>query len=421
MRPLRPGRRVSQHHSLTHRMKTASSRVVLFLGDDLRVEDCPALSSADDTTQTLVPAFNPAGLPTRITSANPEVLASALLTLKQQLQGLGSDLVILSGPTDVALDELKKNMGGPCTVCTAQEDDGPSASSSGHVAVAVRGKEFDANYRRWANGRVATPMQPAPRSLPPLPPGIRPGSLPTAEELRSALQLFRSVSSGDEVSPRPSSSWDALQSSVEEEDRARPEARLQSALASSGCEPLELLDAYLCQPGLEAQQQRGEGAALEGALERYAQAVEAAPDAAAKAAAAGRLVGEAAEALEGPAMPGASFKALIGPWMEVGAISPRMVAERAAGARLHAALLPQRAAAALRASELQEFHALLRWDTLYLPTQSPFPLLSLTPHCDARFFTQHCRRRPGEAGGGRRCSAEHGAWDFCRFGTIQFI
>ena len=347
---------------------------VLWFKNDLRVIDHPGLQTVAHL-EHLTPCYllDPAlltGLASR--PAGPEVLVSALSVLRTQLRAMGSDLVVRVGPCGDALRDLaaassgQPSSGGEAyegTLIVAEEEvgrvgshnivealgalsgsadsvdemdasgpqDGGRSSNTVHLwqsPMAWESSNFEMNYRLWAdNGRrgPTSKLMEAPSSLPPLPPGISPGDIPTAAQLRD---LLRSATLQHQTSGSGSTrELHALQARIEDQAFSSPESQHVASIASTNAEPSEILSAYLSATSAGSDD-----------LPKLQQ-----------------LVSSAAVALELPSAPGSSFKAILGPWMELGALSRRQILEGASGHQGRSPL-PGRAAAAVRAVEVHEFH-----------------------------------------------------------------
>ena len=355
--------------------------------------------------------------------AGPEVLAATLASLRRQLRALGSDLVLRDGPCDAVLRQLTVELaagdptasgagtgtgagmgtGAAATVLVAEDEALRGTWAEERVAEALAGAphltrssgdrssngaapasplyrsllyraaaawdeaHFDMNYRRWeashggsAGGSLRLPL-PALSSLPPLTAGgagrLEPGEIPTAGQLRDLLRIHRvakeaavTAAAASSSTPRGGNgsvsdgSLQALQTSIDAQAAGSAEARLISAIADLSPDPLQLLAAYLLTEHTSLSQVAAGGTEAELRLR----------------------VGAAAEALEPPSAPDASFKAVVGPWMELGALSRRRVLQRAAAAERDGGgssgagvLQAQRVVAAKRGASVSEFHSQL--------------------------------------------------------------
>ena len=290
------------------------------------MDDHPRLAHANVAQLTPLYVVDPAVLLHEerllLRPGGPEVLSAALASLRSQLRTLGSDLVVRCGPTESILRQLASETGAlpPTPVphgagdaaATGLEDAVvmEASSSQGSPAAAAVWDEsrFIMNFRQWAlrKGQAATAVA-APTSLPPLPPSLSlaPGDIPTPDQLRELLGQQR-IEEGDTQGPETFSN---LQRSIEGATAGSPEARFVSDIASICLDPLDVLDAYLSSAEAKATRSAQEGLPLPVMLRHQ--------------------VAAAAAALELPSSPGSSFKAVVGPWLECGAISPRRVLERA--------------------------------------------------------------------------------------------
>ena len=365
-------RRSSVQRAPSGETKDGRSAVIWFQ-NHLRLGDHPGLQTVASTQsiECLTPCYllDPAlltGLASR--PAGPEVLVSALTVLREQLRSRGSDLVIRVGPCGnglrgvIADSYSSMTSGGEIggTLLVAEDEIGGAGSRL--VAEALRAvskdtaddedarrcgggsttvvhswcspkvwdrSSFQMNYRLWADsnqrGPPSRPFE-APASLPPLPLGITPGDIPTAKQLRVILRdayqtSGKNIGSGELIT---------LQTRIDDLASSSLESQLIASIASSKAEPSEILSAYLSP--VDASNASGPE------LRRLHQ-----------------MVSSAAAALELPSAPGSSFKAILGPWMELGALSHRQVLEFIAG-RIQGDLIPDRVSAAVKAVEVSEFH-----------------------------------------------------------------
>ncbi|KAG1659816.1 hypothetical protein FOA52_002153 [Chlamydomonas sp. UWO 241] len=345
---------------------------LLWLKHDLRVDDHPGLTAVAAaaaahslTSLSVLYVLDPARLgPLLADPAGPEVLSSCLTRLRSELRARGSELVVRTGDAGAVIAAAVEQAGAGAALIAEEEPTcdwsgamrgaaaAASTSEGGTACYEWHGSAwpldvFQLNFRTWAGKRGdASFPHPPPASLPPPPPDMaaNPGDVPTASQLRQLLFSFHhepSTSSADE---------DLLSTlaKVHGGCAAMPEAAVLTAIASQAPDPQELLAAYLAPSPA--------GAGARGTAAQRVVARSAALAAAAATGARGAVaesVAVAARALEMPHSEGGCFKVLLGPWLELGALSPRRV--WAAAAR-DTGVDPARAASARRAAEVAEFH-----------------------------------------------------------------
>lgn len=339
---------------------------MLWFKHDLRVDDHPGLLHAAATpglshTCCVFVVDVPAMRHLLLSPAGPEVLVATLTCLRSQLRALGNDLIIRVGDSAAELRSIISALGqGTALVAEAEAPgsawarrlertlvDSKSLPLVSTQASAWHDGPFDLNYRRWQAGRGApSPPLGCPARLPPAPASVAPGDIPTPQQLRELL-LQLPLASRSTMSLDSSDTEDVLGPSSAGEG-----AVLRRLAADAAATPADLLQAYLTAPASSGAAPSRSQADIDRLLAR----------ASAEQWSSQRLVAEAAAVLEPPSAPGASFNALLGPWLELGALSRRRVLQLTSGSpgtSLPAPVIPTRGAAAAKAAELSDFHHLL--------------------------------------------------------------
>ncbi len=189
-----------------------SDVVVIWFRRDLRLHDHPALEAARRSAATVVPVFcfDPRLLTGRHRSASrTQFLLECVRELDRGLRERGSRLVIRVGHPEDELPAVAESAGAGAVLVT--EDAGPFARRRDSLvadALATRGVElvghpglfatddpaalrtgqgdpytvFTPYYRSWLRAPRRS-VTGAPRSLPPVPPGLESSSLPTLRSL----------------------------------------------------------------------------------------------------------------------------------------------------------------------------------------------------------------------------------------------
>ncbi len=183
------------------------STAVVWFRRDLRVHDLPALAEAAVEHDRVVPLFvlDPAILRGRWRSG-PRIafMLGCLRALDAELRARGSGLVVREGPTAEEVPALAREAGADVVLCT---DDCTPFGRRRDERVAAAGVTLERRpglfivepaelrtkqdrpytvygpYRRAWGRAYRRPVLPAPDALPPLPPGLRTGRLPTLEGL----------------------------------------------------------------------------------------------------------------------------------------------------------------------------------------------------------------------------------------------
>jgi deoxyribodipyrimidine photo-lyase len=190
---------------------------LLWFRRDLRVHDHPALRAARQHADTVVPVFclDPRLLTGRHRSASrTQFLLECLSALEDALRKRGSGLIVRHGTPEAELSALAGDVGA--TSVFATRDVGPYARRRDDAvarALAQGGVELrlgpglfvsdDPSAIRTGQGRPYTVFTPfyrawrealrrevlgAPRSLPPLPPGLERGGIPRLDDLGLGLE-----------------------------------------------------------------------------------------------------------------------------------------------------------------------------------------------------------------------------------------
>ncbi|PNW74124.1 hypothetical protein CHLRE_13g586350v5 [Chlamydomonas reinhardtii] len=361
---------------------SAAGPVLVWFRNDLRLDDHPGLTAAAAACRTGSGSGSGSGSgrallplyvldPQRLSHlaympGGPEALSSALQRLRSELRALGSDLVVRLGAWEQQLPEAAAAAasgggggGGAAAVVTEDEvevryrqpaqralaalgQQGGPAQAGGPVAFSWTAplwpaERFDNRYRTWRDkrGPPAEPLPP-PSALPPLPSGVEPGAIPTADELRTllteaALAALAANGGGDGgVTAVARAAIDAAAASVD--------TQLARRLAAAPESPLQLLRMYL-------------GTA---------------PAAPAQPASASVSIDEEVEALRRPGVDGAPFTGLFGTAKALGTLSVRRVFKEAyvADGRPYGSVEPRRlrspaAVAAAVGAEAADFHRAL--------------------------------------------------------------
>lgn len=271
------------------------------------------------------------------------MLASSVQRLRQQLRDIGSDLIIRIGDIEEVLPALAQQLGATCVLTEqAVEHRWVSVTRSVQSSLAGSGtplltwqlplwpaQNFRPDYREWRRKRgTPTLPLPDPTALAALPPGLDPGELPDG----AALQVMLA-----EAATPGSSKLDTVARDVQRQQRSGTVHDALAAAAQAGVAPQQLLRDYL------AADTQGWPEPLRG------------------------IADVAVAASERPGAGGASFRALFGAALSLGALSRRQVHHEAEqyerlrwGGRMPPTG-PSTAAvvAALRAVEQSDFHCQL--------------------------------------------------------------
>lgn len=286
--------------------------------------------------------------------AGPELLVSAVMQLRRELRAAGSDLVVRVGKWQaevpaaaratgaacvVAEQELEANLAKPLAEVAQALQQGGSGAGGMAVHVALwrprvwpRGQMVP-NFRRWraTRGQPTAPLS-APPCLPPLPQGIDCGDIPTAAALREML----AAALGGSYAQQPQ-----LQAAADKVAAGASSSSLQGLLqqlASSDAPALQVLRTYL-DAGTSA-------AAAAGTDDQGVTS---------------RVVRQVTAASEAPGADGASFSALFGTLLQLGAVSRRRLLYEACRDRPEVAAAPPlftplAVRTALAAAETGDFH-----------------------------------------------------------------
>ncbi|GAX72694.1 hypothetical protein CEUSTIGMA_g150.t1 [Chlamydomonas eustigma] len=335
--------------------------ILLYSSEDLRADDHPGLR-ASCSSEALLPVYilDAKHLQDlQYLENGPQLLFASLQHLQSQLQAKGSDLIVRHGQPSQTLEALAVEIGA--SEIMASHSIKLNASVNSVVisryedAYIWDNSNFSINYRQWTSQRgPASSIPDAPHSLPPIPSNISICPFPTLEDIQKMCS-FDSHKRSDKGEN------DDLSSNINLNQLC---LQLVSAIVSSCKDPLQILDMYLtpcpepsedlvklltsssstrtsstADPFMQFSTTSGR-ISLNGNIYSSHQVINA-----------------AALLLELPSSPGSSFQQLLGPWLQLGALSRRRVFDRAS--KSVEAILPQRAAAAVRAVELSEFHHLL--------------------------------------------------------------
>ncbi|KAF8056019.1 cry [Scenedesmus sp. PABB004] len=402
---------------LVPRLPPAAGPVMVWFKHDLRVGDHPGLLAAlrsGGEEALVVPFFclDPdLYCSLALTPAGPATLLAALTRLRAELRALGSDLVVRLGPAPTTCAAFA-GLAGVTRIVTEREAEsrwleachglsdrlaaaGVPARITTWTAPVWRQGAFDPNFGAWreARGEALDPLA-APCALPPLPAGIEPGALPELERLEALLGNWLAAARPPSAlgsrpgSPAPPGSrpgspvpaarrgggggaWTGergaareavLAGMLSEPDAAAhaPDARrIAELLLLAGGDAGGGAGAGSGPDTGVAGTSGGGGVSAEDVLRAYLVADGMTPPDARLA-----FMRGAVAALEGPAAPGGSFPALLGPLVGLGALSPRQVrrgALAAEAARWGGRVPPfgpgtATGRAALDAVELADFH-----------------------------------------------------------------
>jgi len=335
--------------SITSDTLSGVEKVLVWFKHDLRVDDHAGLHSiCQSKASQLVCLYiiDPQLLqPLLLTPAGPEVLAASLASLQADLRARGNELVVRVGPTHSTLQQAVAECGAQAVV-SEHEVETSWAHALSHARDSLTGKSdpnapkfitwastawctsnFHTNYRTWKVTRgEALPPLPAPDALPAPPSSLTSGHLPTAAELRTLLEQHQ-----QQHSRALGSAVQQVQAQVRTWAHTGPEASRLARLAACGASPTTLLQAYLT------------ARTLPSSVTDSASAVR-------------PLLTEAVGACESEAAPGASFTALITPWLALGALSRRRVLQDSVLLRKSEISLVPALDAAERGSETADFH-----------------------------------------------------------------
>ncbi|KAG2443487.1 hypothetical protein HXX76_001840 [Chlamydomonas incerta] len=350
----------------------AAGPVLVWFRNDLRLDDHPGLTAAaaacragsgSGSGRALLPLYvlDPERLShLAYMPGGPEALSSALQRLRAELRALGSDLVLRVGAWEQQLTAAAAAAAGGSTGAAAvvTEDEVEvryrQPAQQALAAAAAQGgqggpvafswtaplwpaERFDNRYRAWRDkrGPPAEPLPP-PSALPPLPSGVEPAAIPTADELRTLLSeaalaaLAAAGGAGD-------GGVAAVARAAIDSAAASPDTDLARRLGAAPESPLQLLRMYL-------------GTA----------------PAAPAPASASVSIDEEVEALRRPGVDGAPFTGLFGTAKALGTLSVRRVLKEAyaADGRPYGSVEPRRlrpaaAVAAGVGAEAADFHRAL--------------------------------------------------------------
>lgn len=183
---------------------------------DLRLDDHPGLEQAAATSSQIIPVFcfDARQLLHLLRAPNGfQGLIGAVQALKQSLQELGSDLIILQGPIDNVLPQLISSLQASSLVLEEEVEyrwhkavDKVRALLPSHISVQPWRTQiftqmpYPDNYKAFKQKRGSA-MQPIqrPKTLPALPPGLDVGDLPSVTDLEAAVVAAFSGSQAPEV------------------------------------------------------------------------------------------------------------------------------------------------------------------------------------------------------------------------------
>jgi len=357
---------------------------MVWLKFDLRIDDHEGLLAAASASSAVLPVYciDYSQLDFLLhTPAGPEALVEALLKLRQELQQMGSNLIVAPGPWEETLPALATKVGAQAIIAEEEVEFKRQASVDVLESLAAKGirayhwsadvwpnSAFTSNYRTWKRQRPQhnAPLD-APASMPAVPADVPAGDVPSASELRAALKAHQqSRQPHPAIADMAAATQDVTERSIESQDAKQ--------LLSSGQEWLAFLQLYLSSssvlqgsngaPALESAQ--GPSKAL--SVEQVASMV---------------------QQFEMPSAEGASFPKLFATALLLGTLSRRRVYHEAMSKA--SGSLPTRAAALT--AESADFH----WQLARQSEPWPFHMPDTVQRKHWRwqgFMTDYCEAQP---------------------------
>ncbi|KAL0021846.1 hypothetical protein WJX77_007187 [Trebouxia sp. C0004] len=188
---------------------------IVWFKHDLRLDDHPGLEQATLANVVPVFCFDPKQLLHLLrTPHGLQGLLGAVNALKQNLQELGSDLVVLHGPVESVLPDLANSLQASSIVLEEEieyrwhtavdkvKDALPSSVDINPWRMHIFGQlPYSDNYQTFKQkrGSATQPLQ-RPKKLPALPAGLDVGQVPSATDLEAAVTAAFSGRQAPEVS-----------------------------------------------------------------------------------------------------------------------------------------------------------------------------------------------------------------------------